>query len=325
MQYIKRQIPVLYLVVPCYNEEEILVSTAKALARKLNSMAEVGLVRRKSKIIFVDDGSRDKTWNIIERLSRKVECVEGLKLAHNKGHQNAVLAGLMFARDNCDCAISLDADLQDDIEVLPKFIIEYMSGSEIVYGVRIDRTKDSVFKKNTAQYFYKMMEKLGTEIVYNHADYRLMSKTALETLSDYKEVNLFLRGIVPSIGYKSSVVNYIRKEREAGVSKYPLRKMISFAFEGISSFSDKPIKCISYLGLLISFLSVIGLLYALISYFTGNAVNGWTAIVASIWLLGGMQMFSIGVVGTYIGKIYSEVKQRPRYVVEINTMETNIQ
>lgn len=267
-------------------------------------------------MLLVDDGSKDTTWQLISEFNQSNPYVEGVKLAHNRGHQNALLCGLMTAREKCDCAISLDADLQDDIEVLDEFVRKFRDGCDVVYGVRKKRETDTWFKRTTAEGYYKVLGLLGVDIVFNHADYRLMSKRALEGLAEYKEVNLFLRGIVPLIGYRSDYVYYDRHERLAGESKYPLKKMISFALEGITSFSVKPLKLISSLGILISILSVFGLLYALISYFAGVAVSGWTAIVCSIWLLGGLQMLCLGVVGTYIGKIYSEVKARPRYRVE---------
>lgn len=307
---------VLYLVVPCYNEEEVLHETTKRLTEKLNTMIEKELVNAESRILYVDDGSRDKTWEIIEKLNTENPFVEGVKLAHNRGHQNALLAGLMTAKEYCDAAISLDADLQDDTDVIDKFVEEYNKGNDVVYGVRDSRKTDTFFKKFTAEGFYKVMKILGVDVVFNHADYRLMSKRALEALSEYKEVNLFLRGIVPLIGFKSSKVFYERHERFAGESKYPLKKMIAFATDGITSFSVKPLKLISNLGIIISFLSIIALIYALVSYLTGVAVPGWTAIIASIWLLGGIQLFCMGVVGTYVGKIYNEVKQRPRFLIE---------
>ena len=307
---------VLYLVVPCYNEEEVLHETTKRLTEKLNTMIEKELVNAESRILYVDDGSRDKTWEIIEKLNAENPFVEGVKLAHNRGHQNALLAGLMTAKEYCDAAISLDADLQDDTDVIDKFVEEYNKGNDVVYGVRDSRKTDTFFKKFTAEGFYKVMKILGVDVVFNHADYRLMSKRALEALSEYKEVNLFLRGIVPLIGFKSSKVFYERHERFAGESKYPLKKMIAFATDGITSFSVKPLKLISNLGIIISFLSIIALIYALVSYLTGVAVPGWTAIIASIWLLGGIQLFCMGVVGTYVGKIYNEVKQRPRFLIE---------
>lgn len=310
------KLSILYLVVPCYNEEAVIDETSKRLLEKLLSMQEKNLVSKDSRILFVDDGSKDKTWQKLNSLAREYKEIESIKLAHNKGHQNAVLAGLMTAKKYCDCAISLDADLQDDIEVLDQFIEKFHEGNQVVYGVRNNRKKDSFFKKTTAQAFYKIMSMLGTEIIYNHADYRLMSKTALNALEEYTETNLFLRGIVPSIGFKSDCVYYERQERFAGESKYPLKKMINFAFDGISSFSVKPLKMISSFGIIISMLSVIALAYVFVSYFFGFTVNGWTATVASIWLLGGIQLLCLGVVGTYIGKIYSEVKRRPRYQIE---------
>lgn len=306
----------LYLVVPCYNEEEVLPETNRRLKEKMCGLRETGRIGEASRILYVDDGSRDRTWALISGFHQEDPLVSGLKLAHNRGHQNALLAGLMAAMESCDCAISLDADLQDDIDVIDDFLDKFEDQCDIVYGVRKKRDTDSFFKKTTAQGFYKCMRLLGVDVVYNHADYRLMSRRALEALSEYTEVNLFLRGIVPLIGYRSDYVYYDRKERLAGESKYPLKKMISFALEGITSFSVKPLKIISNLGILISCLSVVGLLYALISHATHNTVAGWTAIVASIWLLGGIQLLCIGTLGGYIGKIYSEVKRRPRYRVE---------
>lgn len=308
--------PTVFLVIPCYNEEAVLPETVKRLTDKLNSMIESGRADRKSRMLLVDDGSKDKTWELISRFSDENELVSGIKLAHNRGHQNALLAGLMTARESCDCAISLDADLQDDIEVLDQFVDKFTEGCDVVYGVRNKRETDTFFKRATALGFYKFMQILGVDIVFNHADYRLMSRRALEALSEYRETNLFLRGIVPLIGYRSDYVYYDRHERFAGESKYPLKKMISFALDGITSFSVKPLKIISNLGILVSILSVIGLLYALISHFTGNTVAGWTAIICSIWLLGGIQLLCLGVVGGYVGKLYSEVKARPRYRIE---------
>ena len=306
----------LFLVVPCYNEEAVLPETNRILKEKMTALMEAGRIRKDSRILYVDDGSRDRTWEIISACHAEDALVSGLKLAHNRGHQNALFAGLMTARLECDCAVSLDADLQDDIDVIDGFLDKFEEHCDIVYGVRKKRETDSFFKRTTAQGFYKCMKLLGVDIVYNHADYRLMSKRALDALSEYTETNLFLRGIVPLIGYLTDYVYYDRKERMAGESKYPLKKMISFALEGITSFSVKPLKIISNLGILISCLSVLGLLYALISYLTHNAVAGWTAIVASIWLLGGIQLLCIGTLGGYIGKIYSEVKRRPRFHVE---------
>ncbi len=305
-----------YLVVPCYNEEAVLDETARRLTDKLTRMIKAGLSTEDSRILFVDDGSRDRTWEIISREFDSNPLVTGVKLSRNRGHQNALLAGLMTAKELCDCAISLDADLQDDIEVLDKFVEEFRGGCDIVYGVRNSRATDTFFKRGTAQFFYRFMNSMGAEVVYNHADYRLMSRRALEALSDYKEVNLFLRGIVPLIGFKSTSVEYSRGERFAGESKYPLKKMLAFAMDGITSFSVKPIKIISGLGLTVSLLSVAGLIYALISQLAGGAVPGWTAIIASLWLIGGIQLLCIGIIGEYIGKIYSEVKARPKFIID---------
>lgn len=308
--------PTVYFVIPCYNEQEVLEETVKRLTAKMDSMRERGLAGDKSRILLVNDGSKDKTWEIITRLHEENGYVEGVKLAHNRGHQNALFCGLMTAMPLCDCAISLDADLQDDVDALDKFVEKFLEGCDVVYGVRNKRDTDTWFKRTTAEGYYKILHLLGVDVVFNHADYRLMSRRALEALSEYKEVNLFLRGMVPLIGYKSDYVYYDRHERFAGESKYPLKKMIALALDGITSFSVKPLKLISNFGVIVSILSVFGLLYALISYFAGWAVSGWTAIVCSIWLLGGLQMLCLGVVGGYVGKIYSEVKARPRYRVE---------
>ena len=308
--------PTVYFVIPCYNEEAVLPETTRRLTEKLNAMRDTGLIGESSRILYVDDGSKDKTWQLISQFNRENSWVEGVKLSHNRGHQNALLCGLMSAMSRCDAAISMDADLQDDIDALDQFVARFREGCDVVYGVRNKRDTDTWFKRTTAEGFYKVMQLLGVDVVFNHADYRLMSRRALEALSEYKEVNRFLRGIVPLIGYRSDYVYYDRHERFAGESKYPLKKMLSFALDGITSFSVKPLKLISNLGILISVLSVFGLLYALISYFAGVAVSGWTAIVCSIWLLGGLQMLCLGVVGGYIGKIYSEVKARPRFRVE---------
>lgn len=306
----------LWFIVPCYNEEEVVEDTAKRLKDKYMRLLEKGMISSESRIIFIDDGSKDRTWEIIKALHEENAIFIGVKLAHNRGHQNALMAGMMYAKDRCDCIISLDADLQDDIEVVDEFIDKYKSGTHIVYGVRHNRGKDSMFKRGTAGLFYKIMNALGAETIQNHADYRLMSNKALEALEGYKEVNLFLRGVVPLIGLKTETVYYERKERMAGKTKYPLKRMISFALDGITSFSVKPLRIISLLGMLCSILSVGGLIYALSSYIFGYTVPGWTAIVCSIWLLGGIQLLCLGVVGEYIGKIFSEVKQRPRFFVE---------
>ncbi|CEP81539.1 glycosyltransferase family 2 protein [Paraclostridium sordellii] len=306
----------LYIVVPCYNEEEVLIETSTRLLDKLNRMINSGLISSDSRIMFVNDGSKDNTWKIIKNLCNKNSIFSGVNLSRNKGHQNALLAGLMVAKDYCDFSISLDADLQDDIEVLDKFVEEYNNGCDIVYGVRSKRETDTFFKRTTAVGFYKFMNKLGVDVVYNHADYRLMSKRALDGLAEFKEVNLFLRGLVPLIGYKSSCVEYERSERFAGDSKYPLKKMLSFAFDGITSFSIKPIRFITLSGALIFTGSIISLILILLNKLLGYTVQGWTSIIASIWLLGGIQLLSIGIIGEYIGKIYNETKARPKYIIE---------
>lgn len=313
---LRNRMTTLYLVIPCYNEEAVLPETIRQLTQKLKDMITIGLIKDDSRMLLVDDGSKDRTWELITEYHRENPYVCGLKLSHNRGHQNALLAGLMTAKEHADCVISLDADLQDDIHVIDQFIRKFLDGCDIVYGVRNRRDTDSFFKRTTARGFYRIMKMLGVDIVYDHADYRLMSRRALEALAGYKEVNLFLRGLVPLIGFRSDIVTYDRNERFAGESKYPLKKMLHFAVDGITSFSVRPLKIISNLGILISLLSIFGLLYALISFFAGSAVPGWTAIVCSIWLLGGIHMLCLGVVGEYVGKIYSEVKGRPRFTVE---------
>lgn len=307
---------ILYLVIPCYNEQEVLPTTCGKLTEKLQSMIEQHLVSAESRMLFVDDGSKDQTWQIICDLHRSNPLVQGLKLSRNKGHQNALLAGLMTAKESCDMAISLDADLQDDIDVIDQFVKKYTAGADIVYGVRSSRKKDSFFKRTTAQGFYRMIRLLGVDIVYNHADYRLMSRRALEGLGEFKEVNLFLRGIVPLIGYKTDIVEYERNERFAGESKYPIKKMMAFAFDGITSFSIKPIRFISVLGALIFAVSIIMLIYFFVVFCLGKTVAGWTSMIISIWAIGGLQLLAIGVVGEYIGKIYMETKQRPKFIIE---------
>lgn len=307
---------ILYIVVPCYNEEEVLNETSTRLLDKLTRMINSNLISKNSKIMFVNDGSKDKTWEIIQSLHNKNKTFTGVNLSRNKGHQNALLAGLMVAKNYCDFSISLDADLQDDIEVLDKFVEEYSNGCDVVYGVRSKRETDTFFKRTTAVGFYKFMNALGVDVVYNHADYRLMSKRALDGLSEFKEVNLFLRGLVPLIGYKSSCVEYERNERFAGDSKYPLKKMLSFAFDGITSFSVKPIRFITLTGAIIFTVSIISLVLILLNKLLGYTVQGWTSIIASIWLLGGIQLLSLGIIGEYIGKIYNETKARPKYIIE---------
>ncbi len=307
---------ILYVVVPCYNESEVLKETTKRLTEKLTQMIKDKRIDKKSKIMYVNDGSKDNTWELITKFNQENNLVTGVNLSKNRGHQNALLAGLMTAKEYADIVISMDADLQDDIEVMDQMVNEYLEGSAIVYGVRNNRKKDSFFKKHTAQMFYKFMKFLGVDVVYNHADYRLMSKRALEELANYKEVNLFLRGIIPLIGFKTSTVYYERQERFAGESKYPLKKMLNFAIEGILSFSVKPLRIITLFGLFISFISFIFLLYVVIGHFITGNVEGWTTIVTLVSFFGGFQIFCIGIIGEYIGKIYSETKQRPRYTIE---------
>ena len=308
--------PIMYLVIPCYNEEEMLDITTEELTKKMNALLKKKVISKDSKVLYVNDGSKDKTWEKIEEAHNKNKMFCGVKLSRNKGHQNALLAGLMTAKKYADITISMDADLQDDINVIDKMLEEYSNGSEVVYGVRSSRKKDSFFKRFTAEGFYKFMKLMGVDIVFNHADCRLMSKVALDGLEEFGEVNLFLRGIVPQIGYKSSIAYYERNERVAGESKYPLKKMLKFAWEGISSFSVKPLKMITNIGFIMSFLSFIVLIYALIVKLIGNAVSGWTFIICSIWLVAGIQMLSLGIIGEYIGKIYNETKKRPRYIIE---------
>lgn len=312
----ERTTPILYLVVPCYNEEEALPVTAEKLHEKLTQLIDEGAILPESRMVFVDDGSKDKTWEVISELHRTDSLVRGIKLSRNQGHQNALLAGMMTVRSECDCIISLDADLQDDINAMDEMIVKYMDGCEIVYGVRSDRETDTAFKRGTAQGYYKMMNRLGADLVYNHADYRLMSALALDAFSEYQEVNLFLRGIVPMLGYKTGKVYYARAKRMQGESKYPLKKMMSFAFEGLTSLSIKPIRMITFLGIGIFFASIIMLIYIVIRYFMGMTVLGWPFLAVSVWGMGGLLMLSIGIVGEYTGRIYLETKHRPRYHVE---------
>lgn len=309
---------ILYTVIPCYNEEAVLAETARRLKEKYYHLCSVGKISGESRILFVNDGSSDKTWQMIEDLHRSDAIYTGISLSKNKGHQNALIAGLMTAAEKADAIISMDADLQDDINVIDAMIEKYMSGADIVYGVRSDRKTDSTFKRTTAEAFYKMMNAMGAETVYNHADFRLMSKRAVKALAEYKEVNLFLRGIVPMIGFKSDTVYYERAKRFAGESKYPLKKMISFALDGITSLSTKPIRMITALGVCIFLLSFVMLIYALIRFFMGETVSGWPSLIISVWAIGGLILLSIGVVGEYIGKIYLETKSRPRYHIEHN-------
>lgn len=313
----------LYIVIPCYNEEEMLPITAEALMKKMDSLKAVGRISPASKVMFVDDGSKDKTWEVIEKLHTLSPMFTGLKLSRNKGHQNALLAGLMTARNYADIIVSMDADLQDDINAIDGFLDKRAEGCDIVYGVRSSREKDTAFKRGTAQAYYKVLSHMGVEITYNHADYRLMSKRAVDSLAEFKEVNLFLRGLVPMVGFKSDIVTYERNERQAGESKYPLKKMIAFAVEGITSLSVKPIRFITFLGLLIFLVSIIMLIYFFVIWCVGKSVTGWATIVISIWALGGLQLLAVGVIGEYIGKIYLESKARPKYIIETNLEEIN--
>lgn len=309
---------VLYIVIPCYNEEDALLETSKILKEKMIYLINKKVISKKSKVMYVNDGSKDKTWDLIKKIHDEDKMFTGICLSRNRGHQNALFAGLMIAKDNSDIVISMDADMQDDINVMEKMIEKNYDGNEIVYGVRSSRKNDSFFKKTTAQLFYKLLDFIGVDIIYNHADYRLTSKKVLDNLSEYKEINLFLRGIFPQIGYQSDIVYYERKKRNAGKSKYPLKKMIKFAWNGITSFSIKPLKMILHLGIAILILSIITIVYSIIRKITGHTVPGWTFIVCSIWFVSGLQMFSLGIVGEYIGKIYSEVKSRPRYIISEN-------
>lgn len=307
---------VLYIVIPCYNEESVLRETLKRLSEKITQMVGKELVSDQSRIVFVDDGSTDGTWNLIREMYKKNKYVVGIRSSRNRGHQNTLLEGLMTVKSDCDMAVTMDADLQDDIEVLDRFIEKYYEGCDIVYGVRSARNTDTRFKRMTAEGFYKIMAFMGVSIVYNHADYRLMSKRALDELAGFKEVNLFLRGIVPMIGFKTDIVSYERNVRFAGESKYPLKKMISFALDGITSLSIRPIRLIAVAGILLFAVSILLLVYFFAGYIRGETIQGWATLVISIWGLSGLQLLAIGVIGEYIGKIYMETKRRPRYIVD---------
>lgn len=306
----------LYVVVPCYNEEEVLPETAKRLKQKMEALMQAGKISAQSKVVFVNDGSKDRTWALISQLHEQDKLFSGVNLSRNRGHQNALLAGLMTVKELADMTISMDADLQDDIDAMDAMIDQYLQGVDIVYGVRSKRKTDSFFKRFTAEAFYRLMNALGANTVFNHADYRLMSKRALQGLAEFKEVNLFLRGIVPMIGYTTGTVYYERNERFAGESKYPLKKMISFAMEGITSLSVKPIRLIIGLGFVVFFISIVMIVYALVRFFLGQTVTGWASVMASVWAIGGLLLLSVGIVGEYIGKIYLETKARPRFLVE---------
>ena len=306
----------LYIVVPCYNEEEVLHETTKRLKEKLDKLIKNKKIKKDSKVLYVNDGSKDNTWAIIEEINKNNKMFTGISLSRNRGHQNALVAGLLTAKEHADIIISMDADLQDDINAIDEMIEKNNNGCDIVYGVRNKREKDSWFKRTTAEGFYKFMKIMGVDVVFNHADYRLTSKRVLDNFADYHEVNLFLRGIFPLIGFKSDIVYYERNERFAGVSKYPLKKMLNFAWDGITSFSVKPIRMVLNIGIIMFVISIIMLIYALTVKILGNTVSGWTFIICSIWMIAGVQMLSLGIIGEYIGKIYSETKARPRFIIE---------
>ena len=306
----------LMVVIPCYNEEEVLPETSRRLVEKMASLVQKGLITPDSRVLLVNDGSRDRTWQMICDLHKENPLFEGVKLSRNRGHQNALLAGLMTARSRCDISISMDADLQDDMDAMDRFIEKYNEGCDVVYGVRNKRDTDTFFKRETALMFYRLMKGLGVDITFNHADYRLMSNRALNALAEFSEVNLFLRGLAPLVGFQSDVVTYDRSERFAGESKYPLKKMLAFAIDGITSFSVKPLRLITTVGMGIFVVSLFMLLYTLISWIAGKTVVGWTSTLASIWMIGGIQLLSLGIIGEYVGKIYNETKRRPRFIIE---------
>ena len=313
--------PILYVVIPCYNEEEVLHETTKRMKEKMKGLIKSKKISDKSRVMYVNDGSKDKTWEMIKEIHEKEYLFTGVTLSRNRGHQNALLGGLMTAKNYADIIISMDADLQDDINAIDGMIEKYKEGNDIVYGVRSARKTDTFFKRVTAEGFYKFMKVLGVDCVYNHADYRLTSKRVLEEFSNFKEENLFLRGMFPLVGFKSDVVYYERNERFAGESKYPLKKMLNFAWDGITSFSVKPLRLICTLGFFILFISIAIMIYALVQKIMGNTVSGWTFLTISIWLIGGLQMISIGIIGEYIGKMYSETKARPRFIISENLEE----
>lgn len=315
--------PILYIVIPCYNEEAVLPVTAPSFKQKIESLVASGKISEDSKILFVNDGSRDNTWQIICDLAEKNSVFNGISLSRNMGHQNALLAGLTEVSELCDISISIDCDGQDDINAMDKMVDEYLNGADVVYGVRANRESDTFFKRSTAQGFYKFMRFLGTDVVYNHADYRLMSAKVLKELKNFKEVNVFLRGIVPLVGFKSTCVYYERKERLAGKGHYPLKRMISLALNGITSLSVKPIRIITVLGFLVALISVIGILWSVVVLLLGKTVAGWASTISIICFLGGIQLLSLGVIGEYIGKMYLEVKGRPRFIIENRTEEDN--
>lgn len=311
--------PVLYIIIPCYNEEKVLPITAPLFKQEIMKLINRNIISVKSKIMFVNDGSKDQTWNILCELAKKDDCFLGISQSRNRGHQNAVLAGLMESKDQCDITISIDCDGQDDINAMDSMVEEYLKGNEIVYGVRSRRDTDTFFKRFTAESFYKLLNCMGVEVIYNHADYRLISSRVLQEFANYKEVNIFLRGMVPLVGFKSTIVYYERHERIAGESHYPLSKMLSLAFDGITSLSIKPIRMITGVGFVIAVLSFIGVLWSFVEYFIGETVNGWASMTSLICFIGGVQLLCLGILGEYIGKIYLEVKARPRYIISDRT------
>lgn len=313
--------PILYLVIPCYNEEQVLPITAPIFAGKLNELIEKKEISDKSRVLFVNDGSGDSTWEILENMSKEQSLIKGICLSRNMGHQNALLAGLMTAKEECDVTVSIDCDGQDDINAVDKMLAEYKDGCDIVYGVRDSRKTDSFFKRHSAQFFYKLLNRLGAKTIYNHADYRLMSARALCELEKFKEVNIYLRGMVPLVGFKSTSVSYDRTERLAGKSKYPLKKMLKLAVNGITNLSVKPIHLIFLIGIISVLLSIAGIIWSIVAYFLNSTVAGWSSIIAIICFFGGIQILCIGVIGEYIGKIYMETKARPRYIISKKTDE----
>ena len=313
--------PILYLVIPCYNEETVLPLTAPLFFNKLRALQASGRIHTDSRVLFVNDGSRDNTWQVISSLATADPIAEGISLSRNRGHQNALLAGLMTARERADVTVSIDCDGQDDINAVDAMLDEYAAGCEVVYGVRADRTSDTAFKRGTAQLFYKLLKSLGAESVYNHADYRLLSRRALDGLAQFSEVNLFLRGLIPLVGYRSGSVYYTRTERVAGKSHYPLHKMLSLAINGITSLSVKPLRLITGLGLGVSFISLVMIVWTLVRHFSGMTINGWSSTMCIILFLGGVQLLCVGVLGEYIGKIYAEVKRRPHYIISETTFD----
>ncbi len=315
--------PILYIVIPCYNEEKVLPITAPMFKKKIESLQKDGKVSAKSRVLFVNDGSKDKTWEIIQSLASSDTVFEGLSLSRNRGHQNALLAGLMEAKNFCDITISIDCDGQDDINAMDEMVDEYIKGAEIVYGVRSKRDTDTLFKRFTAQSYYKLLNKMGGEIVYNHADYRMVSSRVLNEFANFEEVNIFLRGMFPLVGFKSTCVYYERHERIAGESHYPLSKMLALAFDGITSLSIKPIRFITGMGAFFALVSLVLIVYVLVSFFTGNIVPGWSSNLISVCLIGGIQLISLGVIGEYVGKIYLETKHRPRYIIGERTYDVN--